>query len=431
MQYVPERFHRLHLVSAMRCNRRVDAELMRLCFEWLALRHSIMRTVVERDDAGKVWFSVKDRLTVAIDELPANENGVRQAVDEFIQRPFDLTSGPLFRVAVGGAGDDQRICVLVIHHAIADGWSLGVIWSEIFHCYNSADFLESQGSRQVLQFTDVMRSKAEWLASPAAEHAREYWRQRFAQDHEPFVLPTDRRTPLPEGGRPPVAGRIGAEHCRKLVQLAGSLGMPFSSLALAAFVVALARWARGDNVCTWVCHAGRRTRETMGAIGCFFDMWVLAANVDAGKPIAEVMTAVHAAVVEALPALDLPANDIGKVFSAVRGESPPGTVFNFLPTPARGGNRPRPDTLIPEPMDLARGERYVYATSGVALFAKVVWDQSSLRWTMPFDPGSLEDSRVEELSDLLSVVLQAMCERPHEAIPDWNRAASTDSATVA
>jgi hypothetical protein len=403
---------------------------MRRCFEWLAYRHSILRAVVEREDAGATWFSLEDCLEVAIDELHQNGYDMREAVDEFIRKPFDLASGPLFRIAVGRIGDEQDICVLVIHHAIADGWSLGIIWAEILQRYNSGfdSGCRESGPLQVLQFTDVMRRKAEWLSSPAADRAREYWGRRFAGGDGPFILPADRHSPLAAGSRFPVAGHLGAEQCEKLVQVARAIGVSFSSAVLSAFVVSLARWAGNDNVVTWVCHAGRRHKEAMGAIGCFFDMWVLAARIETRKSLAEAMVAVHTAVVEALPALDLPANEMGKVFSSVRGgDPPPGAVFNFLPLPAaRSGRRSPSDSLVAEPMDLARGERYVYATSGVALFAKLYWDQSSLRWAMPFDPACFEDSTVEELSRFLSVILHAMCERQHEPIPELSGPSFTD-----
>ena len=41
------------------------------------------------------------------------------------REPFDLVQGPLYRVDVIRRGADDHLLVLAIHHAIADGWTLG------------------------------------------------------------------------------------------------------------------------------------------------------------------------------------------------------------------------------------------------------------------------------------------------------------------
>ena len=55
-----------------------------------------------------------------------------EAIEQWMQatfsEPFDLVQGPLYRVNVLRRDADDHLLVLTIHHAIADGWSLGALF---------------------------------------------------------------------------------------------------------------------------------------------------------------------------------------------------------------------------------------------------------------------------------------------------------------
>ena len=58
--------------------------------------------------------------------LPSERHpeAVEELMQEAFSEPFDLVQGPLYRVNVLRRCDDHLLA-LTIHHAIADGWSLG------------------------------------------------------------------------------------------------------------------------------------------------------------------------------------------------------------------------------------------------------------------------------------------------------------------
>ncbi len=51
---------------------------------------------------------------------------------EIFREPFDLVQGPLYRVEVLRRAADDHVLVFAIHHAIADGWTLGVFVQDLF-----------------------------------------------------------------------------------------------------------------------------------------------------------------------------------------------------------------------------------------------------------------------------------------------------------
>ena len=60
---------------------------------------------------------------------------IEELAAEIFREPFDLVQGPLYRVADLRRAADDHVLVLAIHHAIADGWSLGVFVQDLFAAY--------------------------------------------------------------------------------------------------------------------------------------------------------------------------------------------------------------------------------------------------------------------------------------------------------
>ena len=67
----------------------------------------------------------KDARPEAIEELAA----------EIFRAPFDFVQGPLYRAADLRRAANDHVLVFAIHHAIADGWSLGVLVQDLFAAY--------------------------------------------------------------------------------------------------------------------------------------------------------------------------------------------------------------------------------------------------------------------------------------------------------
>ena len=49
--------------------------------------------------------------------------------------PFDLTTGPLLRATLLRLAAEEHMLLLTMHHIISDGWSMGVLVSEVGALY--------------------------------------------------------------------------------------------------------------------------------------------------------------------------------------------------------------------------------------------------------------------------------------------------------
>src|SRR6185503_5175384 len=70
-----------------------------------------------------------------LSSVEARPEAIEELMKETFRSPFDLVQGPLYRVDMLRRATNDHILVFSIHHAIADGWSLGVFVQDLCTAY--------------------------------------------------------------------------------------------------------------------------------------------------------------------------------------------------------------------------------------------------------------------------------------------------------
>lgn len=187
------------------------------------LRHALQR-VVDRHDVLRVTFDsdgehqvVHSRILVGIPlidllALPLERRTMREA--DLVsggqgREVFDLEHGPLLRARLFHFEPHRHLLDLTVHHLVTDGWSLGLLLSEIRQLYVA----ELQGAVVELPAPTPFRWYVELqdqrLGSADHEHVEAYWLARFAGAIPELNLPCD----LP---RPSVKSYRGARLSRQI-----------------------------------------------------------------------------------------------------------------------------------------------------------------------------------------------------------------------
>jgi amino acid adenylation domain-containing protein len=142
-------------------------------------RHSALRSTFPGFPEEQVAH-VLDRtdVPIAVQRVLTQKESVRAEVQQIVSRPFDLNTGPLFRVGVVRSSSSNPVVVFVLHHAICDLWSLVLLLDEIWREYS----LISRGiaHRPALpsaDFDDYTRSEEEYLRSQEGGEAAAYWKE--------------------------------------------------------------------------------------------------------------------------------------------------------------------------------------------------------------------------------------------------------------
>ncbi len=199
-------------------------------------------------------------LTAAQSQPEALEEHMRG----IFEKPFDLLRGPLYRVEVLRRGPDDLILVFAIHHAIADGWTLGVFVQDIFTSY----LLGAMGASGTLQPVPLSYAdwgaaeRASWPAAKLDDHAR-FWKSQLAGAPRLWNSPggNARRRLEREVTFVPVDVTLAVR------DLARRSDATLFSALLAAFQITLFRWTGKTDIVVGTPVANRAkqdVRETMG-----------------------------------------------------------------------------------------------------------------------------------------------------------------------
>lgn len=412
--YVPGAQEKYHLIGRRRLFGSFDFQQFCRCVEDLARRHAILRATIEPGEAWHRYLKIVGSVEIDVEEL--SPRGGDAALQLFEQRPFDLASGPLMRVGVMAEAGDRHVITLVLQHAIADGLSVSLAWREILHRYHALERAADAAPLPdlPLQFPDVMRYRHEWLASANAHQHRKYWHDKLLHCSDPFSLPYD-PTPYHDlpATLPAPTGSLSSAECVRLQFAAKSHRLTLSDLCLGAFAIALSRWSGRSDIVTWVAHSGRRRKEYFHLIGCFADHWLLRVSIDPAWPTLEGLKAVSATANEAKWAMELPGVNIAAEFTDIPGESLDNVImFNFMPA----GKKPDAsiptvrqsgsDFIVSEPMDLSPAPAYTEKGSRIALMVTVHASETSVDWTLRYDPDCFAAPTGEALCRAFGNVLE-------------------------
>ena len=204
------------ITAALSIHGPLDAASLSRALDLLVARHKSLRTVLAASPVG----SLAPASTVANGNDPAG-HGVH-APDQFIsvrQRilspsangfaldivsgdaalpplDIDLAAGPLFRARLTRLAPDRHRLELALHHAVGDGWSIGVLSRELGALYHAQRHGAPLPLRPLpLQYRHFAARQDAWLAGPGGAAARRYWLDTLSCALPTLDLPADAPRP--------------------------------------------------------------------------------------------------------------------------------------------------------------------------------------------------------------------------------------------
>ncbi len=239
------------------------------------------------------------------------EAAARQVARGAAERPFDLARGPLLRALLVRLGPADHLLVLVPHHLVFDGWSMGILFRELAALYG-AFVLGRPAPLAPLPVTYA--DYADWqrrsLAGPLGERQLAYWRERLA-GLPSLDLPADRPRPAVPSFRgdfltlalpPPLAGALAALGRRR--------GVTLFMIVLAAWELLLAHLSGQRDFPVGAPVAGRSRPEVEELIGFFVNTLVLRADLSGAPRFADLLDQAREAVLGAYAHQDLPFEEL-------------------------------------------------------------------------------------------------------------------------
>jgi len=180
----------------------VDIEAFKRSLSDVIYRHESLRTSFVEENAvpRQQVYAVID-LARYFEYIPLNaqldmEQVVKEAVHAELVNGFDLQQGPLLRVKLIRTGNEAYVCLLTLHHIIADGWSVELLSRDLQHRYQ----YYASGVHTELPALDIQyKDYSHWLNSrlKGAHLARleHYWLEKLEGGIPVTELPLDNHRP--------------------------------------------------------------------------------------------------------------------------------------------------------------------------------------------------------------------------------------------
>ncbi|UGT71280.1 condensation domain-containing protein [Nocardia gipuzkoensis] len=128
-----------HMNAAFRLRGTLDLEVLQQAVQAVLRRHPVLECVVATAADGLPVLVERPgsaEMTV-IDLGGATDALIGQVAADFVVRPIRLAEGPLSRIGILRARDDDHVVVLVIHHLISDDFSIRLVCTEMLDCYQA------------------------------------------------------------------------------------------------------------------------------------------------------------------------------------------------------------------------------------------------------------------------------------------------------
>jgi Condensation domain len=348
-----------------------------------------------------------------LSSIQRHEEAVEELAREIFSEPFDLVQGPLYRAVVLRRGVNDHVLVFAIHHAIADGWTLGVFVQDLCTAYVQGIISPPEVSpREALP--PLPLTYAAWGAAERAfwqpaelERRAAFWKSNLAGSRR---LWSSLEGPETASGVPSRwVSHLPADLADAARELARVTGATLFSTLLAAFQITLARWTGEEDILVGTPVANRAKQAVRETMGYCAGIVPLRGQVDADHPFSASLRAVHQTTVdsfanampfaELVPALgDLPApghNPIFEVRFALQ-------------------NHPVPDITVH-----GLSARLRMRSTGTARFhlgCEITVVEEGLQVVWLFRPKLFPLAEIKNLAYLFQAVLAGTCRSPESRI---------------
>jgi thioesterase domain-containing protein/acyl carrier protein len=244
-----------------------------------------------------------------LEDLPAAERSVRaaQIALEEAKRPFDLAQGPLWRVAVLRASDDEHFLILVMHHIVSDAWSFYVFGRELAEFYEAAIAgRPPRLSELPIQYADFGQRQRQSLTGQIYEQQLAYWRNHLEGEVPKLLLPTDRPLSAATNRGAFQTLTIPAAVTSALDQLCRREAATTFMTLLAGFEVLLHQYSGQKDLVVCTPASGRHRAQTKDLIGYFNNILPMRFDLEGDPTFAEVVRRTRRVALDAYKYQDIP-----------------------------------------------------------------------------------------------------------------------------
>ena len=292
--------------TALRLEGPLDREALADALAEIVRRHESLRTLFQ-ERGGRPTYEIQ-QAPFQLQQLELEE----EALDEWIRscslQTFDLARQLPIRAWLARLKGQSHVLVVVMHHIVSDGWSMGVFTRELEVLYRA--FSQAQPSplpALSLQYADFASWQRGWMSGEVLHKQMNYWREQLRGIPPLLRLPYDRPRPPVQSFRGGVYHQAFSPQCSQRLQaFCSAHGVTLFMVLQAAFAVLVSRYSGQQDLAIGSPVANRNRREVEELIGFFVNTLVIRTDLSGSPSFLDLLEQTRRRALEAFAHQDLP-----------------------------------------------------------------------------------------------------------------------------
>nr|ADU90660.1 putative syringomycin synthetase [Collimonas sp. MPS11E8] len=284
-----------NICGAVRVSGALDLARLEAAITMVAAKHELLRScfvkldgeprqVIHAPQAVRIETLALAVAAVSDNDQDTIDAAVHQRIDLWEAHCFKLASGPLFKVGFLPLAADDGYFLLNIHHIVADGRSISILFAEIGACYASP----GAGTTADLPSADAELQYADYCLWSQSEAVRErvaaslgFWQDKLAGELPGSVLAFQMKQAGPvsasasgqavsKGGEE--SRLLAAGHADAIRALAVRWGVSEATVHMAAYGMLVAKYSGNPAVLLGLAYSRRDQPEFRDMLGIFVNV---------------------------------------------------------------------------------------------------------------------------------------------------------------
>ena len=392
-------------------------------------RHEILRTTFEIFDGKPVQVVHR---TMKIDLHVMDYSGYSsfskykrciQWSRKFLQKRFDLSNGPLFRIIIFRFSTDYHLCMMIFHKCICDYSSILILFDEIAE-FSKSYIDESYRSNRKpvsIQFKDFCRENRDFYGQSISKEKYDFWKAQL--DGKLDVLQfanAKKRPPIQSYNSNCINFKFSLDQSKTIKIFSEQFDVPISTILVSIYALLLHRYSMQQEIMVGLPSDIRSHYKYENTIGNFNNTNVLRCNFAGNPTFVELIESIKNYQMKITDNQDFPIELLIKELTMGRNlEHSP--LFQAMFTYDRGINHKidcgKTQFTFAEPgnlLNLTTGKSLFDLTLNVQKYGEV------LKGQFIFSTDLFEKETIERMCCHLKVIIEKVAVDPNQRVCDFS-----------
>ncbi|MCG9597534.1 amino acid adenylation domain-containing protein [Vibrio sp. Isolate25] len=286
-----------HISGGFELTGDLSTDKMELALAEVMSKHHALRTRFVVSDQGEPKQHVDQHCIAHVEFKDARhltESQLGEWTAEFIAKPFDLLHEMPVRMACIRASEDKTHVIIMMHHIVSDGWSIGLFMRDLVSAYQG-ESLEPLS----IQYSDFSVWQDALLKAGKGDEDLQFWQQELGEKQPQKLFEwTGDIEPNQRREAQQVSLKFDGNVSERIARLARQNNVTTSSFWLAIWQAALFKLTGRNDINIGMPMANRARPEVSDVIGFFVNTNVVAQDVQPEQSFGQIMTRAHNKVLE-------------------------------------------------------------------------------------------------------------------------------------